>query len=59
MNNEKDKEQDKDTAGEVGSGIAGGFDPNAKEDSQVTNADMKGKKVDADPEDPAQQPPAQ
>ena len=49
MNNDNNKNAEKDTVGEVGSSLEGGFEENSKNDSEVTNKDLKGKKVDADP----------
>jgi hypothetical protein len=43
-----DKSHDKDTVGEVGSSIPGGQNPKPEQDEQVTEQDLKGKKVDAD-----------
>lgn len=49
MNNEnKYTNKEKDTVGQVGSGIPGGQNPNPESDEQVTEKDLKGKKVDAD-----------
>ena len=54
MNNDKNNE--KDTVGEVGSSIPGGQNPKPEHDEQVTEKDLKGKKVDADLSDPKDKP---
>lgn len=54
MNNEKN--HDKDNVGEVGSSIAGGQNPKPEQDEQVTQKDLKGKKVDADLSDSKDKP---
>lgn len=56
MPDEKNKEQQQDTVGEVGSSIAGGFDENKDDQSQLTNKDLKGKKIDADEDKPSDKP---
>jgi len=57
MSNEKQQPHNDDTVGQVGSKIdGGGLDDPQQNESLVTSKDLKGKKVDADPADPAQQP---
>jgi hypothetical protein len=48
MQQENNKNEEKNTVGEVGSSLAGGLNPQQEEEQQVTNAALKGKKVDAD-----------
>ena len=50
MNTENDKspEETKNTVGQVGSSVDGGFDEQNMHEELVTKNDMKGKKVDAD-----------
>jgi hypothetical protein len=50
------KPNDKDTVGQVGSSVDGGLDPANNNDEQITQKDLKGKKVDADPSQPSDQP---
>jgi hypothetical protein len=56
MSDDKNKDDQKNTVGQVGSGLAGGFEENKEENTTVTNNDLKGKKVDANPENPAEKP---
>ena len=48
MSNENEKSIDKNTVGQVGSSLEGGFEQEPEKQEQVTNNDLKGKKVDAD-----------
>jgi hypothetical protein len=56
MTDEKNKHDQENTVGQVGSGLPGGFEDNNDEKTNVTNNDLKGKKVDANPENPAEKP---
>ena len=48
MSNENEKSIDKNTVGQVGSSLEGGLEQDPEKQEQVTNNDLKGKKVDAD-----------
>ena len=48
MSNENEKSIDKNTVGQVGSSLEGGLEQEPEKQEQVTNNDLKGKKVDAD-----------
>ena len=48
MSNENKKSTDKNTVGQVGSSLEGGFEKEPEKQEQVTNNDLKGKKVDDD-----------
>ena len=48
MSNENEKSIDKNTVGQDGSSLEGGLEQEPEKQEQVTNNDLKGKKVDAD-----------
>ncbi len=57
MEDKKVKKEDDETVGQVGSSLAGGFEDNKNEEGTLTNKNLKGKKVDADPNEEKDKPP--